>query len=326
MKKIAIVGAGLSALVLANELKDYANVIVFEKSRGVGGRLATRYFEDYEFDHGTPFFYAKNKDFINFVHKLENKAIVKRWDAKFVEFDGNKIIQSRRWNNSFPHYVGVPKMNSIAKYLALDLEVKFNTQITKVIKQYDKWQLFDKQGNIYDDFDWLIMAIPVAQAKEILDLYSKNIKSLNDFKMSGCYSLMLGFKDPPALLFEAALVKNANISWIGINSAKPERSNNFSMVVLSTNKWAEDNIEQEKQIATEQLIKEASFILNIDLNQADHIDLHKWRYANAPRVKLSNLVDDDIKLAFCGDWTVKGVVEGAFLSAQNIYTKLKNII
>jgi predicted NAD/FAD-dependent oxidoreductase len=132
MKKIAIVGSGLSALVLASELKKYANVKIFEKSRGVGGRLATRYAGDYEFDHGVPFFYAKNKDFVNFINKLEDNNIVKRWDAKFIEFDRNKIIKSRKWNDSFSHYVGVPRMNSIAKYLALDLDVKLNTQIIKV--------------------------------------------------------------------------------------------------------------------------------------------------------------------------------------------------
>jgi len=43
MTSIAIIGSGLSGLVLAGELRNIANIKVFEKSRGIGGRMATRY-------------------------------------------------------------------------------------------------------------------------------------------------------------------------------------------------------------------------------------------------------------------------------------------
>jgi len=43
MPKIAIIGAGLSGLILAHSLKEHANITIFEKARGVGGRMSTRY-------------------------------------------------------------------------------------------------------------------------------------------------------------------------------------------------------------------------------------------------------------------------------------------
>ncbi|MBL6623389.1 MAG: NAD(P)-binding protein, partial [Rhizobiales bacterium] len=42
MVKIAIIGAGISGLALANTIKNNADVELFEKSRGFGGRVATR--------------------------------------------------------------------------------------------------------------------------------------------------------------------------------------------------------------------------------------------------------------------------------------------
>ena len=42
MEKVAIIGAGISGLALANKLKNHFEVVVFEKSRGYGGRVATR--------------------------------------------------------------------------------------------------------------------------------------------------------------------------------------------------------------------------------------------------------------------------------------------
>ena len=45
--KIAIIGAGFSGCNLYNNLKDkYENITIFEKSRGVGGRLSTKYIEE----------------------------------------------------------------------------------------------------------------------------------------------------------------------------------------------------------------------------------------------------------------------------------------
>jgi renalase len=37
--RIAIIGAGISAITIAKNLKKIAKVSVFEKSRGVGGRM-----------------------------------------------------------------------------------------------------------------------------------------------------------------------------------------------------------------------------------------------------------------------------------------------
>ncbi|MEE2746661.1 MAG: NAD(P)-binding protein, partial [Pseudomonadota bacterium] len=42
MTDIAIIGSGISALTIAHALKDAANVTIFEKSPGTGGRMATR--------------------------------------------------------------------------------------------------------------------------------------------------------------------------------------------------------------------------------------------------------------------------------------------
>jgi predicted NAD/FAD-dependent oxidoreductase len=39
MKRIAVIGAGLSGLVFARSLGDSAAITLFEKSRGYGGRI-----------------------------------------------------------------------------------------------------------------------------------------------------------------------------------------------------------------------------------------------------------------------------------------------
>ena len=66
-KKVAIIGGGLSGLVLAKNLDDFSKVTVFEKSSGVAGRMATRLVEPFDFDHGAQFFTARSESFKNFL-------------------------------------------------------------------------------------------------------------------------------------------------------------------------------------------------------------------------------------------------------------------
>ena len=124
MKRIAVIGAGLAGLVVARELAKEAEVTVFEKSRGVGGRMATRYVDGFEFDHGAQFFTARSRGFQAFLEPLVDAGVVAHWGARFAEIRGNRVSKLRDWDQTFPHYVGTPRMNEIGKYLADGLDVR----------------------------------------------------------------------------------------------------------------------------------------------------------------------------------------------------------
>ena len=59
MKRIAIIGGGVAGLTAALALKgDEIEVVVFEKSRGLGGRVASRGRAGIRYDHGANYFCA----------------------------------------------------------------------------------------------------------------------------------------------------------------------------------------------------------------------------------------------------------------------------
>ena len=95
MKKIAIIGAGLSGFSAAHLLKYCADITLFEKARGVSGRMSTRRAEPYVFDHGAQYFTARTKPFQDFIQPLLDQGIIERWDARYVKFRGNQILERR---------------------------------------------------------------------------------------------------------------------------------------------------------------------------------------------------------------------------------------
>ena len=104
-KKIAIIGAGISGLTVAKELSKLNEVTIFDKSRGVGGRMATKRIDDYHFDHGAQFFTAKSQEFKEFCNKAKNDKIIEEWNCDFVEITGNKISKKYQFNNDKLHHI-----------------------------------------------------------------------------------------------------------------------------------------------------------------------------------------------------------------------------
>lgn len=321
---IAVIGAGLSGVVAAREFTDLANVTVFEKARGVSGRMATRYADPYQFDHGAQFFIAKSDEFKEYIKPLIEDGVIVRWDANFVEFDNDKVISGRQWDEDNPHYVGTPKMNQIVKHLAADLDLKLQTRIVEIKDKENQKELVDEEGNSQGTYDWVIVAIPAEQAKDLLpdNFPHKNIAEKT--KMLGAHSLMLGFEEALPLEWQAAFVQNADISWISINSTKPGRPQGYSMLVHATNKWSEEHIEDDLEQAKEYIIKETSRITGVNVSIANHQAIHRWRYANASKHGgEKSYFDEKSKIGICGDWLIQGRVEAAYLSAVDLSNKIK---
>lgn len=323
MGHVAIIGAGLSGLVLAHQLRPYANVTLYEKSRGLGGRLATRYADPYQFDHGAQFFTAKSEAFKQFLQPLLNAGIVSRWDARFVELNRNEITSQRQWGEEYPHYVGMPKMNAIGKFLADGLAIERQTRITSLKRTKNQWQLTDENGEIKGCYDWVITTSPVAQTKALLPAEFAHHDALASIRMKGCFALMLGFSEPLPLPWDAALVRHANVSWVSVNSSKPGRPKGYSLLINSTNDWAEQHLDDDRSNVQATLCREVSEVIGHNVSHADHIALHGWRYANIGRQSgEASLIDEENQLAACGDWCIQGRVEAAFTSALDLAEKL----
>lgn len=322
--KIAIIGAGLSGLVLAHQLKNRADVTLFEKSRSVGGRLATRYADPYQFDHGAQFYLVKTDAFQNFLQPLIEQGIVENWCADFVEITGTKITGNRKWDESPAHYVSAPKMNALGNHLAQGLNIKLQTQVQPIAPIENHWHLTDDKGESLGEFDWVISTAPAEQSAALLPESFAHYERVKNTKMQGCYALMLGYKQPLVLPWQAALVKQADLSWVSVNSSKPKRDIGYSLQALATNNWADEHMEDDVESVQAHMLAELAKVTGVAVDHADHIALHRWRYANVKKQSGEpSLIDPKSQLGACGDWCIQGRVESAFTSAMHLADTIK---
>lgn len=320
---VAVIGAGLSGLVIAQRLEDVAEVTIFEKSRGVGGRMATRRAGGFEFDHGAQFFTARTRAFCEFLRPLIAAGIVADWRAEFAELDRNGIRAQRAWGGRYPHYVGTPGMNRVGKYLADGLDVQLETQVEKLTRRSGSWVLLDDRDNELGGFDWVVLTAPAPQTGRLAEAVPVLNEQCSGRDMRGCCALMLGFSEPLRLPWQAAAVRDADISWISVNSSKPERKPPFTLVVHSTNAWADAHMEDGIDEVLGHLLDEASVVTGENLDAATHRQVHRWRYANIDKQSgPAFFLDGDARLAACGDWFVRGRIESAFTSASDLAEQL----
>ena len=327
MKNVAVIGAGITGITLANLLQKKFNLTVFEKSRGVGGRMATRRAEPYQFNHGAQYFKIENKEFKDFLQPLILNKIIKPLEANQIEILNKEVIKRTKIYNK-QYFTAESKMNSVVKYLINNnFSIKLLCKIEKIIKENDKWFVIDSGQVSFGPYDWLIITIPPNQAKEILYSNFKFLDIIKKIKMRSCYSLMLGFDKFEEFDFGTALFLDEDIQWLSIRKIILENKEYYNLLINSSYNFAEQNINGSKDKISDHLIKQVSDILKCNLNNYKHKALHFWKYAMSEKNNnLGSLFDEDLKVIVCGDWCMNGKVEGGFLSAKNAANKLLKYI
>ena len=313
----------MAGITIASVVNGKFNVDVFEKSNGVGGRMSTRKETPFVFDHGAQFFKIKTSDFKNFLSELFSKKIIQPWRFKLAYFKKKHLIKIKLIKDEDSFFVGVPNMDSIIKYLSKNCNVILNTKIQSIIKDNDKWNLYDQNKKSYGSYDWVILSLPAEQSLELITEQVSFYPLIEKVKMKGCFSLMVGMSESLNLDYDAALIENEDIAWFAVNNSKPSRLNNYCLLINSSYEYASKNINTPKDEVLKHLLNISSKFINNDFLKSNMMKIHEWRYAEAICPPQENyFIDHKQKIAVCGDWFIDSRVEGAFLSANELFKEI----
>lgn len=153
--RVAVVGAGIAGLVAARDLAaDGAQVVVVEKSRGLGGRMAARRVGDTVVDHGLPVFEAPPGGVL--------AGLVDAFAPGAVALDGDALA----WPAGM---TALPKAMAAADAGPGRVEVLLGTRVAGMRAAGGAVELAQDQGNTIGTFDAVVLTPPAPQAVELLE-------------------------------------------------------------------------------------------------------------------------------------------------------------
>ncbi|MBX9757246.1 MAG: NAD(P)-binding protein [Beijerinckiaceae bacterium] len=298
--RVAIVGAGMAGLSAARVLR-HAGVActLFDKSRGLGGRMATRRAGDLQFDHGAQYFTARGEGF---------RALVADWAAQG---------SAAQWFDGA--FVGAPGMTAPARAMAQHCEVIAGCEVKALRRCEDgRWTLVTAAGDVNaGPFSAVILALPGPQIEPIAASAGVSFTALAGVRYTPCWALMLAFDGRMDLPWTHLRAEGADAAWIARDATKPGRSGpHETFVIHASAEWSRRHLERTPEWAAAELLR--LFAQATGVTQAPVFAVaHRWRYAlvevpaGAPF-----LWDEAARIGACGDWCIGPRVEAAFDSGE----------
>ena len=329
-KRIAIVGAGLSGLTAAKRLcEGDLTVEIFDKGKGVGGRMSVRRSEDgLSFDHGAQYFTARSEAFQRQVTAWEEAGAVAQWDARFklISVNENDEVVSSIDATPAERFVGSPAMNQPLKALANELQpIHVSTQVTSIKLHEGLWRLTNQEGNSLGDFDNVIVSAPAPQSAELLSVSPALSNAAKSIEVAPSWACMIGLEEEIVneIGWDAAWIRGLEhppiLSWAARNNSKPNRdvADGISTWVLhGSPEWSRQHLAESSEVVAEKMFSAFQRLIGQSLGKPSHLVAHRWRYALPTAMEDHFLHDPERGLYACGDWCGGPRVEGAFLSGN----------
>ena len=319
---IAIIGTGLAGLSAAQALHAAGmDIQLFDKSRGSGGRMASKRSDAGSLDLGAQYFTARDRRFVDVVQQWQARGWVAEWQPQLYQLNEQGLQPSPdeqlRW-------VGTPRMSAISRALLGALPVQFSCRITDVFRGEHNWQLQDAEGNSHGPFSAVIIATPAPQATGLLSAAPKLASAAASVIMNPTWAVALAFESPLDTPVQASFVQGSAIDWLARNQSKPGREGNYDTWVLhARSDWSRQHLDLPKEDVIERLHGAFAELIGCCVPAPSFSLAHRWLYARpASNHEWGALADADLGLYACGDWCLSGRVEGAWLSGQEVARRL----
>ena len=318
-KPIAVIGAGLAGLSCARALQAAGvAVTVFDKSRGVGGRLCTRRGEDWQADHGAQYFTARSPAFRTQVAEWLKAGVVAEWQPQRAVFGPHEASAGE----PVVRYVGVPGMSAPAKTLAEGLTVRTGHTVRRLLPVDGGWQLDTAEhGLLPEVYRAVLMGVPAAQAEPLLQPVNSSLAAVAAaHHMLPSWTVMAQFAARSDLPFEAAFINDGPLRWVARNSSKPGRTGQECWVLQATAAWSAAHLEAAPEAAGRMLVEA---FRQLGGPEPAVVSVHRWRYADCGPADTGSVWEAASGLGLCGDWLLGGRVEGAWMCGRELGEKVR---
>ena len=312
--RLAIIGAGLAGLMAAYELRNRPDmaVTIYEKSRGLAGRAATRWHDRpagrVYVDHGAQ--YLRDEAGVSpSLHKLLEEALPR---AELADIGrpvwtfnaANQIIEGDHAQNIAPKWSYTHGLATLGKLIAETGHLTIKTQVhidhlQALSVHSGGFALIDSDGLIVGEADQVLIAIPSGQAADLLTASSLSTtdesrrdsvaETLRMAVYRRCWSVTLGYEQSAVRerldnVPYYALIntdRQHDIAWLAFEHNKSGHVSPGQAVIVAqmANGYTVRNWDAVPATVVEQVAAQVADLLGDDLRLPDWSDTQRWRYS-----------------------------------------------
>lgn len=298
-----IVGAGMTGITAGRNLQAAVwDVVLLDKGRGCGGRMATRRVGASLFDHGAQFFTVRDARFAEAARQWQQAGWVVPWFTQ----------------EGHVRYRGTRGMNALARCLAEALDVRCETRVVSVEPADDGWKVTTESGEIHRA-DVLLLTPPAPQSAELLNglrhrLPPELLPALSSIVYDPCLALLVTLAGnsavpPPGYVRPAG----GPVEWLADNTAKGISSGPAALTIHARADFSAGHFQDSQSEVARILLDAAEPWMPAP---AAEWQLHRWKFSHPvpgerPMYLLSR---QPAPLLIAGDAFGGSRLEGAFLS------------
>lgn len=318
---VAIIGAGLSGLAIARSLRAQTGltVMILEKSRGPGGRLASKRIDDVRADIGAQFMTARDPRFQAVIDEAVAINAVAIWSPTMGKLTAHGLVHSP---DQHIRYVGNPYMNAFARFLADEIPLQSQQRVQSVAQVDAGWRVITQDTQFIARH--VVLTSPVEQTRALLpDILVHDM--LHGFQSLPTWTAVLESAEPlltdDGHAIDAAFGDGQWLDFLSREQSKPNRTSKF-WVCHAAPAFSQVHLEAEAVDVAQQLCDMLKHHLKFEVKP---ILAHRWRFArpsDATRVAQKGAVQLAQGLWACGDGYAGGRCEGAYLSGLEVATRL----
>jgi predicted NAD/FAD-dependent oxidoreductase len=294
---VAVIGAGMAGIGAARLLADAGlRVVVFDKSRGMGGRCATKRWEGHSVDHGAQYFTMRDAEF--------SKAVRLACGGDLLEIHAPIVDEAGRELPSEGRFFHANGNSRLARALAEGLDVRMGAKIEAVENRL--------LGG--EEFDLILSTAPWPQTAKLAGISSAE----NPYApcLAGLFLYEGERLGATAARYAISDRSGHALAWSACENHKPRRvGEGFTvMVVHASEGFSRTRLEDDPASWGADLRALMEERWEIPSNAFRAVYPHRWRYARiSQRMEIPAL---PAGWHFAGDLLAESRVESSWLAGR----------